>query len=89
VLRAAPELRVDLPPTAVGKDYLGLSPVGKLPSGTGGQVSLFGVAGIAAGIEEGLEVNLLGLTFGIDPKSLSLKLPLVGRIGPAQSPARP
>lgn len=89
VLRAAPELRVDLPPTALGKDFLGWSPVGKLPSGTGGQISVFGVAGVAAGIEEGLEVNLLGLTFGIDPKSLSLKLPLVGRIGPAESPARP
>ncbi len=29
---------------------------------------------------QGLEVNLLGLTFGIDPKSLSLKLPLAGRV---------
>ncbi len=32
--------------------------------------------------EEGLELNLLGLTFGVDPRSLSLKLPLIGRIGP-------
>lgn len=82
VLRSAPELRVDLPPTAVGKDFLGIKPVGSLPSGTGGQLSLFGVAGIAVGLEEGLEVNLLGLTFGIDPASLALKLPLVGSIGP-------
>jgi hypothetical protein len=88
VLRAAPELRVDLPPTAVGKDYLGLSPVGKLPSGTGGQLSLFGVAGVAVGLEEGLELNLLGLTFGIDPASLSLKLPLIGRIGPDEQPTQ-
>ena len=54
----------------------------RTPSGTGGQLSLFGLAGIAAGIEEGVEVNVLGLTFGIDPKSLSLKLPLIGPIGP-------
>lgn len=81
VLRAAPELRVDLPPTAVGKDYTGLVPVAKLPSGTGGQISLFGIAGVAAGLEEGLEVNLLGLTFGIDVNGPALKLPLVGRIG--------
>jgi hypothetical protein len=40
-----------------------------------------GVAGIVAGWEEGLELNLLGLTFGVDPVSLSLKLPLLGRIG--------
>jgi hypothetical protein len=83
VLRAAPELRVDLPPTAIGKDYLGLSPIASLPSGTGGQFSLFGVVGIGAGWEEGVELNLLGLTFGVDPRSLSLKLPLIGSIGPA------
>lgn len=82
VLRDNPELRVDLPPTAIGKDYLGVIPVGRTPSGTGGQVSVFGLAGVAAGIEEGLEVNVLGLTFGVDPNSLSLKLPLVGRVGP-------
>jgi len=72
---------VDLPPTAVGKDYTGFVPVAKLPSGTGGQISLFGIAGVAAGLEEGLEVNLLGLTFGIDVNGPALKLPLVGRIG--------
>lgn len=82
VLRAVPELRVDLPPTAIGKDYLGWKSVGATPSGTGGQASLFGVVGVAAGIEEGLEVNVLGLNFGVDPKSLSLKLPIVGRLGP-------
>lgn len=82
VLRDVPELRVDLPPTAIGKDYLGLNPVALTPSGTGGQVNLFGIAGIAAGWEEGIELNLLGLTFGVDPVSLSLKLPLLGRIGP-------
>jgi hypothetical protein len=69
-------------PTAVGKDYLGITPVARLPSGTGGQLSLFGIAGVAAGIEEGVELNLLGLTFGIDPKSLALKLPLIGSVGP-------
>jgi len=85
VLREVPELRVDLPPTAIGKDYLGIVPVAMMPSGTGGQLNLLGVAGVAAGWEEGLEVNLLGLTFGIDPLSLSIKLPLLGRIGPSES----
>lgn len=86
ILRKVPELRVDLPPTAIGKDYLGWRSVNKTPSGTGGQASLFGIVGVAAGIEEGLEVNVLGLNFGVDPKSLSLKLPMVGRIGPARDP---
>jgi hypothetical protein len=87
VLRKVPELRVDLPPTAIGKDYLGWRSVNRTPSGTGGQASLFGVLGVAAGVEEGLEVNVLGLTFGVDPKSLSIKLPIVGRLGPSRDPA--
>jgi hypothetical protein len=85
VLRKVPELRVDLPPTAIGKDYLGWRSVNVTPSGTGGQASLFGLVGVAAGVEEGVEVNLLGLNFGVDPKSLSIKLPLVGRLGPARN----
>ncbi len=82
VLRAAPELRVDLPPTAVGKDWLGFRPLAKLPSGTGAQLNALGVLGVAVGVEEGLEINLLGLTFGIDPRNLALKLPLIGSVGP-------
>jgi hypothetical protein len=82
VLRATPELRVDLPPTAIGKDYLGALPVAKLPSGTGAQLNVLGVAGVAVGLEEGIEVNLLGLTFGIDPRHLAVKLPIIGSIGP-------
>ncbi len=87
VLRDVPELRVDLPPTAIGKDYLGLVPVALTPSGTGGQVSVLGIAGVTAGWEEGFELNLLGLTLGLDPKSLAVKLPLVGSLGPKGSPA--
>jgi hypothetical protein len=33
------------------------------------------------GPEEGLEINVLGLTFGVDPMGLALKLPAVGRVG--------
>lgn len=81
VLRAAPELRADLPPTAIGKDYLGGSLVAKTPSGTGVQLSVLGLLGVMVGVEEGLEINVLGLTFGIDPLQFSLKLPLAGRVG--------
>jgi len=86
VLREVPELRVDMPPTAIGKDFLGWRSVGTTPSGTGGQLNLFGLAGVAAGVEEGLEVNVLGLNFGVDPKSLSIKLPIVGRLGQKNQP---
>lgn len=81
VLRAVPELRADLPPTAIGKDYLGARLLARTPSGTGLQLNVLGVAGLLAGIEEGLEVNVLGMTFGLDPKSLAVKLPFAGAFG--------
>lgn len=81
VLRQAPELRADLPPHAIGKDFLPEAIAAVTPSGTGGQVSLFGVIGLAVGLEEGLELNLLGLNFGIDPGELALRLPGLGKIG--------
>ncbi len=84
VARAVPELELDLPPTAIGKDYIpGGGIAARTPSGTGFQVSLFGLFGVLAGIEEGVEVNILGLTFGVDPKDLAIKLPLAGRLGPS------
>ena len=80
--RQVPQLRLELPSTAVGKDYL---PHGALaartPSGTGVQVSLGGYIGLMAGIEEGVEVDLLGLTVGIDLLPPAIKLPGIGRIG--------
>lgn len=79
--REIPELRLDLPSTAVGKDYLGAVPIAKTASGTGAQVSLFGVLGVAAGLEDGFELNLFGLTFGIDPNDAAIKLPILGRVG--------
>ena len=81
VLRDVPELRVDLPATAIGKDYLGNRLIAEAPSGTGIQLSVLGLVGVMAAIEEGLEINLFGLTFGIDPLQFSLKLPFVGRLG--------
>lgn len=82
VARRVPELALELPPTAIGKDYLGAySFFAPAPSGTGYQVSLFGLLGVLVAEREGLEVNLLGLTFGIDPLGLALKLPGLGRVG--------
>jgi len=81
VLRAVPELEADLPPTAIGKDYLGSALFARSPSGTGAQLSLLGLLGVLVGLEEGIEINLLGLTFGLDPLDLAVKLPLAGRIG--------
>jgi len=79
-----PELGVDLPATAIGKDYLGRSVFGSAPSGRGYQISLGGLLGIAASGVEGLELNILGLNIGLGPSGL--KLPLIGRIGPTLVP---
>ena len=85
--RAVPELRLDLPATAIGKDFIpGGLPVASAPSGTGVQLSLLGLLGVLAGAEEGLELNVLSLTFGIDVKRPALKLPVVGRLGVSRRP---
>jgi Protein of unknown function (DUF3750) len=88
--RAVPELRLDLPATAIGKDFIpGGRPVAMSPSGTGVQLSLFGLLGVMVGGEEGLELNVLSLTFGVDVKRPALKLPVVGRLGFSQGPPSP
>lgn len=85
ITRAVPELAVDLPPTAIGKDYLGGDIFDSAPSGRGVQFSIAGLLGVTLSSIEGLEINLLGLTFGINPFDPALKLPLLGRLGPARS----
>jgi hypothetical protein len=85
IARAVPELQVDLPATAIGKDYLGGSVFGAAPSGSGYQLSLGGVLGVSASGIEGIEFNVLGLNVGVGPSGV--KLPFVGRIGPAIVPA--
>ncbi len=86
IAREVPELGLELPPTAVGKDYLGTTRFAALsPSGTGVQISLLGLLGGLAAWEEGLELHVLGLTLGIDPLDLGLKLPGLGRLAPARS----
>ena len=78
IARAVPELEVDLPATAIGKDYIE-SIVSTAPSGRGFQVSLRGLLGVAASSVDGLELNLLSLNFGVSASGI--KLPIVGRIG--------
>ncbi len=79
ITRAVPELEVDLPATAIGKDYLRDRLVDSAPSGRGKQLSIAGLLGVTASSVEGFEVNVLGLSFGFGQSGL--KLPFVGRIG--------
>lgn len=88
--RAVPELRIDLPPTAIGKDYLpGGALLASAPSGGGMQFSVNGLFGILLAPEEGVELNLFGLSAGIDMNPAAIKLPGVGRLGRAEEPAPP
>lgn len=78
-----PELRLDMPSTAIGKDYPTEGAVFDTAiSGTGVRASLGGLLGATLAWEEGIEANILGLAFGIDPFDLSLRLPGFGRVGP-------
>ena len=47
----------------------------------GFQLSLYGIAGILVAAKEGVELNVLGLSIGIDAAAPGLKLPAIGRLG--------
>jgi len=86
--RQVPELRLDLPPTAIGKDFLGSAVfLASTPSGTGWQLSAYGLLGASVALEEGVELNLLGLSVGIDLNDLALRLPGIGSVGFSGRPA--
>lgn len=86
--RKVQALQLDLPANAIGKDYRPLTnPVGLSPSGSGLQISLLGLLGVSVGLQEGLELNVLGLNFGIDLNAPALRLPFVGRWGMRDTPA--
>jgi len=85
--RSVPELRLDLPANAIGKDYLPLSSaLATAPSGTGVQASLLGALGVLLAAEEGVEINLLGLSLGFDVARPALRLPGLGRVGLDKQP---
>ncbi len=82
IARQVPELGLDLPSNAIGKDFLpGGAVFAPAPSGTGFQISVYGLAGILIAADEGIELNLLGLNIGFDIAGPALKLPAIGRLG--------
>jgi uncharacterized protein DUF3750 len=85
IARQVPELGLDLPSNAVGKDFLPDGAVfAAAPSGSGFQVSLYGLAGLLVAADEGIELNVLGLNVGVDAAKPALKLPGIGRLGLAR-----
>jgi hypothetical protein len=85
VARRVPELGLALPANALGKDFLpGGAILARAPSGSGWQVSLYGLAGILIAAREGLELNLIGLMLGVSIAPPGLVLPALGRLGVAR-----
>lgn len=82
IARQVPTLGLSLPSIALGKDFLPNSGFfAPAPSGSGYQFSIYGLLGILLAKQEGLEINILGLVFGINPLRLFVDWPIVGKIG--------
>jgi hypothetical protein len=82
VVRATPGFDVELPPVAVGKDWLGSGfSTAVAPSKSGWTFSAGGFVGGTLAWEEGLELHLLGSTIGLDANDLAIKLPALGKLG--------
>jgi hypothetical protein len=75
------KLSAALPATSVGKDWRGIIGAGITSERTGVQLET-PIVGIKIGLKEGIEVHLIGLSFGIDLWPPAIILPLgPGRIG--------
>ncbi len=82
LLRKTPEVGVELPSNAIGKDWINQAQVfGISETNTGFQVSLLGLLGFTMGLGDGIEVNVLSMSFGVDFWRPAIKLPFVGRLG--------
>lgn len=80
LIRNIDELDIELPSSAVGKDYTE-NYVMSTASGTGFTFSTYGYFGFTLGLGEGIEINLLGMHLGIDIWTPAIKVPFLGRVG--------
>ena len=81
IMRSTNGFTSSLPSNAIGKDWLCNGKFFSLSeTRTGLQFSLYGLIGVIIGLYDGLELNIIGLSFGIDFIKPALKLPLIGRI---------
>jgi hypothetical protein len=87
VMKQTPEIGVELPPHAVGREWISnYCPLSVSESNTGFHFSLLGLLGFSLGLNEGVEVSALGLTFGVDFWRPALKIPMAGRLGFPDAP---
>ncbi len=82
IMRSVSGFDVELPSNAIGKDWIHNARFfGITETRTGVQFSLYGMLGFTLGLREGIEFNVIGLSFGVDFLHPALKLPIVGRVG--------
>jgi len=74
LLEALPEIGTTLDANAVGKDFQ--LRVGKSETGSGVEADAY-ILGLQLGLQEGIELHLLGFTLGLGLQPLTLKLPFV------------
>lgn len=76
-----PELGVQLPPNAVGRDFFpGWASLDIAPDGRDIHATLGGLIGFAAGARSGVEIHFLGLVAGIGIMQPAIKIPAFGQI---------
>jgi hypothetical protein len=74
-------IHVELPSTAVGRDYRGIVGAGVTESGTGVQLESI-VVGARVGLREGVEGHILGLALGVHAWPPGITVPMnPGRVG--------
>ena len=76
IVRHILSIKIRLPVTAIGKDYLQNNAIcSKAPSKTGIQCSIKGLFGFILAKKEGFEINLLGLAFSLNTEKPFIHLP--------------
>jgi Protein of unknown function (DUF3750) len=82
IMRNVSGFNTVLPSNAIGKDWIGKAQFfGITESRTGIQFSLYGMLGFTIGLIDGIEIDIIGLSFGVDFLRPALKLPIIGRVG--------
>jgi hypothetical protein len=85
VAHQVPGLDLELPVTAIGKNFLGDNIlIGDAPSWTGKKFPIFRLVRLVrltVAAAEGVKLTILGLSLDLDFSSLPLKLPSINRIG--------
>lgn len=81
IMRSVSGFNVPLPSNAIGKDWIHKAQfIGLTETRSGIQFSLYGMLGFTIGLFDGIEINIIGLSFGIDFLRPALKLPIIGRV---------